>query len=558
MTAHTVRCGAGSQPAASRLVSTLFRAALLLSLPAFAAEWGGELRFCLRSEPKTFDPLLVADQPSETVRYLTAGVLIRVNRATQQPEPELAESWKILDSGRRIVVKLREGVAFSDGTPFTAQDVAFTIQRMMDPAVHSPTGDAFRSGSGQVRTEVLGPSRISVAFPAAVAGMERLFDQMGVLSAKSPKKEAAVLGPFYLDEYKPGSHLLLRRNPHYWKKDSTGRRLPYLDTVRLDIQQNREIELVRFRRGEIDFIDSLEPEIYDRLGADLPGSTVDLGPSQDSEMLWFNQVEASPLPAFKKAWFRSRNFRRAVSSALNRDDMVRLVYRGHARPAAGPLSPSNKLWFNTTLKPHAFDPAAAARRLAEDGFRLDNGALFDRAGNAVEFSIITNSGNKARARLAALIQQDLARVGIRLNIVTLDFPSLIERISRTFQYEACLLGLVNVDLDPNGQMNVWLSSAANHQWNPKQVAPSTPWEAEIDALMRAQAAGLDQKKRKSLFDRVQAIAWEEAPFLYLVEKNGLAAVSSSVREIRPAAMRPQIYWNLDRLYLASPVAQRRP
>jgi peptide/nickel transport system substrate-binding protein len=176
----------------------------------------------------------------------------------------------------------------------------------------------------------------------------------------------------------------------------------------------------------------------------------------------------------------------------------------------------------------------------------------------VEFSIITNSGNKARARLAALIQQDLARVGIRLNIVTLDFPSLIERISRTFQYEACLLGLVNVDLDPNGQMNVWLSSAANHQWNPKQVAPSTPWEAEIDALMRAQAAGLDQKKRKSLFDRVQAIAWEEAPFLYLVEKNGLAAVSSSVREIRPAAMRPQIYWNLDRLYLASPVAQRRP
>jgi peptide/nickel transport system substrate-binding protein len=533
--------------------------AVLLCCPgAFSGEWGGELRFCLRSEPKTFDPLLVADQPSETVRFLTAGVLIRMNRATQQPEPELAASWKILDSGRRIVFHLREGLSFSDGTPFSSADVAYTVRRMMDPALHSPSGDAFRSGSGEVRVQVLSPSRISIEFPAPVAGLERLFDQAGILSERSPRKENAVLGPFFVAEYKPGSFLQLRRNPHYWKRDSSGRRLPYLDAIRLDIQQNREIELLRFRRGDIDLIDSLEPEIYDRLSADLPGSVVDAGPSQDTEMLWFNQVAAAPLPAYKKEWFRSRDFRRAVSSALNRDDMVRLVYRGHARPAAGPVSASNLLWFNSTLKPHAFDPASAASRLAAAGFRLDKGALFDREGHPVEFSVITNAGNKSRVRLAALIQQDLARVGIRFNIVTLDFPSLIERITRSFQYEACLLGLVNVDLDPNGQMNVWLSSGANHGWNPNQASPATPWEAEIDGLMRAQAAAPDQKKRKQFFDRVQAIVWEEAPFVYLVEKNGLAAVSSSLREIRPAAMRPQVYWNLDRLYLANPLARRRP
>src|SRR6202007_3410544 len=98
------------------------------------------------------------------------------------------------------------------------------------------------------------------------------------------------------------------------------------------------------------------------------------------------------------------------------------------------------------------------RRLQADGFRFDGKTLFDRGGQRVEFSIVTNAGNKARERMATMIQQDMTKIGIQVNVVTLDFPSLIERITRTFDYDACLLGLVNTDLDPNSQMNVWLSS----------------------------------------------------------------------------------------------------
>src|SRR5437879_10636755 len=131
--------------------------------------------------------------------------------------------------------------------------------------------------------------------------------------------------------------------------------------------------------------------------------------------------------------------------------------------------------------------------------------------------------------MAAMIQQDLEQIGIRLNIVTLDFPSLIERISRTFDYELCLLGFVNVDLDPNGQMNVWLSSSSNHQWNPEQKSPATPWEAEIDRLMKSQASTTDQSHRKVYFDQVQKIVWEQQPFIYLVNKNALSDVSPSIK-----------------------------
>src|SRR5437667_3679493 len=100
--------------------------------------------------------------------------------------------------------------------------------------------------------------------------------------------------------------------------------------------------------------------------------------------------------------------------------------------------------------------------------------------------------------MVAMIQQDLSQIGVKVNLVTLDFPSLIERITRTYDYEACLLGLVNTDLDPNSQMNVWLSSAENHQWNPKQSKPATAWEAELDRLMRAQASTTSDKNVKPI------------------------------------------------------------
>jgi peptide/nickel transport system substrate-binding protein len=142
-------------------------------------------------------------------------------------------------------------------------------------------------------------------------------------------------------------------------------------------------------------------------------------------------------------------------------------------------------------------------------------------------------------------------------VVTLDFPSLIERITRTFNYEACLLGLVNTEIDPASIMNVWISSAENHQWNPSQKSPATAWEAEIDKLMRAQASTLDIRKRKQYFDRVQEIAWEQEPFIYLVTKNALSGVATSVANAHPVVLRPQVFWNIDELKLASEVAEKR-
>jgi peptide/nickel transport system substrate-binding protein len=534
-----------------RLMHFTLLACVLLSAAMACAQSGSQLRFCLGAEPKTLNPLLVADDASETVRYLTGGVLMRLNRMTQQLEPELATSWKVSQNGKTIRFNLRPNVRFSDGTPFSAEDVAYTMQRLMDPALHSPTGDSFRSGEGKVLTQATGNSQIAITFPAPIVGLEKLFDQVAILSARSPRKEMAVLGPYYVAENKAGSYLLLQRNPNYWKHDASGRPLPAIESIRLDIQQNRDIEMLRLVRGEIDFINSLSAEYYDKLVAQAPRMAFDAGVSLDSEEMWFNQAPGSRLPAYKKAWFTSTNFRRAISESIHRDDLVRVVFHGHAQPAVSWISPANKFWFNARLRPHPFDRKSALQRLSQDGFYLQNGTLRDHGGHAVEFSVITNAGNKIRERMATMIQQDMAGIGIRLNVVTLDFPSLIERITRSFDYEACLLGLVNDDLDPNAQMNVWLSSGENHQWNPAQKTPATAWEAELDQLMRAQASSLDVKKRKQAIDRAQEIVWQQEPFIYLVNRNALSAVSTNLRNAHPVALRPQVYWNIDQLALAS-------
>jgi peptide/nickel transport system substrate-binding protein len=535
---------------------SVFFAALLIAVLFFCAcnrtvQNGGELRIAIKADPKTLNPLMAEEEASDRVRYLTGGVLIRVNRKTQENEPELATKWTIDEDGRRITFNLRPGMKFSDGTDFTADDVIATMRAALDPELHSPKGDPLRAG-GKAVVQAPDKSTVSMQFEHPIAGLERLFDEIAISPARMAGKadSSVVLGPFRVAEQKPGEYVLLKRNPQYWKRDSVGHQLPYLNAVRLYVLSNRDTELIRFRQGDIQLVENMSPDLYEQLHSEEPTAARDLGPSIEAEELWFNEVARSPLPAYKKAWFRSRNFRRAISMAVNRPDLARVAFRGHATPSLGMLSPANKFWFDKNLKPVPYDPTGALDLLKHDGFHKDGDVLTDQAGHPVSFSLITNAGNKSRERMGSLIQQDLQQIGIKVNFVPLDFPSIIERVTKTFNYDSCLLGFTNVDLDPSGQMNVWVSSADLHEWNPAQKSPETSWEADIDRYMRAQASTLDRNQRKISFDKVQEIAAEQQPTIHLVDKNALVAVSPKVKNADPVVLIPQTYWNIEYLSLS--------
>jgi peptide/nickel transport system substrate-binding protein len=520
---------------------------LVLAGRTFAAGAPRELRFSLAGDPKTFDALHVSDQRSEVIRYLTGGVLVRVDRVKDQPQAELAESWQIGDGGRAITFHLRAGLQFSDGTPLTAADVARTFNAALDPKESSPAGDPFRS-TGKIDVQVISPRELTIRYAEPKPDIERLFDQLSIVPPH-PGKLPASAGPFYVAEYTPGEFVRLARNPHYWKHDGAGKQLPYLDSIRIGIEPNRDIELTRFLRGETQaIVNRMDPESFDRLAKEKPAAARNLGASLDSEFLWFNQAPSGGVPEWKRKWFTSAAFRHAISMSIQRDDLVRIVFRGHAHPGIGPFSPSNKFWFNAALKALVFDPKAALAALAKEGFVLHDGVLRDRDGHAVEFSLITNSGNRTREAMATVVQDDLKKIGVAVNIVTLDFAALIERISKTFQYEACLLGLVNVDPDPMEQMNFWLSAGDQHQWWPRQKTPATPWEARIDQLELQQASEPSRAVRRKAVDEVQRIAAEQEPIIYLVNPDYLAGISTTLKGAQPVIAPPQILWNAEWLH----------
>ena len=412
-----------------------------------------------------------------------------------------------------------------------------SIKRVLAPATGAAVADELPNASA-VAIDAPDLLTVRVHLPARIVGIGKVFDEIAIEPSDRRGGERVTSGPFYLAAYKQGEYVRMQRNPYYWRRDANGVQLPYLSSVKLDILANRDQEALRFLRGQYQLIEAVPPEAFDVLAKDAPRAVHDMGPSLNMEQMWFNEAPSAPLPAWEKAWFTSRAFRNAVSMAIHRADLVRIAYNGHATPANGFVSPANTVWYCKSLPGVHEDKNAALSALAAEGFRLNNGVLVDRDGHAVKFSLLTNAGNRAREKMAVLIQQDLAEIGIKLSIVTLDFPALIDRLMHTQTYEAALLGLTNVDPDPSSMMNVWLSSSPNHQWNPSEKAPATTWEAEIDRLMQAQAAASTDLERKRENDRVQQIVAEQQPFIYLVYPNTLYATSPALSGLQLSVLQP--------------------
>jgi peptide/nickel transport system substrate-binding protein len=527
---------------------TLAAAVTVPCLGQAAPRLAGELAWTIGYDPKTFDPAKVDDQESELVRYLTAGVLLRFNRSTQQVEPQLAESWTLSADGKTLVFKLRPGLVFSDGATLTAKDAAWSIRRVLSPSTAAPVAEEFLSAGG-VTIETPDERTVVVHLPKRVIGIGKVFDEITIEPADRPSEGRVTAGPFVVAEYRRSQYVRLRRNPHYAGRGNNGASLPYASGIRLDILDNHELEIRLFQRGEYDLIDSLPPDYFDLLKQKSPKAVRDLGPSLNTEQMWFNQAAGAPLPEWEKSWFQSQSFRVAISRAIRRADLARIAYQGHATPAYSFISPANKAWYDRSLTVPQEDTAAAKAALLKAGFRMNGSVLTDTAGHPVKFSILTNQGNAARLKMATLIQEDLKAIGIQVTVVALDFPALIERLMRTQDYEACLLGLENVDPEPNAMMNVWLSSSPNHQWNPSEKSPATAWEAEIDRAMNLQAGSLKEAERKQAVDRVQQIVADQQPFIYLVYPNALYAISPRLDGVQPAVLEPGLVWNIESLRL---------
>jgi peptide/nickel transport system substrate-binding protein len=559
---------------ASALAQAVKPSEELLILLGTTGVRGGRLAAALRSEPKTLNPVTALDLPSKEVIAVLSADLIHTNVYTHRTEPALAKSWKVSPDGRTYTLELRRGVSFSDGHPFDADDVVFSFTVYLDEKIHSPQRDLLEVNGKPIQVRKLDPYRVAFELSQPYAAAERLFDSVSILPrhllehayekgelahawslATSPNAIAG-LGPFRVKQYSAGQRLVLERNPFYWKSDVEKNRLPYLDDLVFVWVPTEDAEVIRFRAGDLDVIDNINAENYAVLEREQDAKHYqlhDLGPGMEYDFLFFNlnDLAGKQLPEIqrKQQWFRRDEFRQAVSAGIDRDAIVRLVYRGHAAPLSSQVTPGNRLWINATLPPPVQSLEKARALLRSAGFSLrPDGKLMDPSGNPVEFSIVTNPNNLQRAKIATIIQEDLNRLGMQVHVVPVEFQSLMTRVFDSFDYEASLLGLQSGDADPNPEINVWTSGGGTHVWAPAEMRPLTPWQAELDRLMQLQTTILDYKKRKQAYDRVQEIIAQYEPVICLVSPNVLVGAKDSIAGIKPAALRHHLLWNVEQLY----------
>jgi peptide/nickel transport system substrate-binding protein len=556
----------------------------LLALPGEIGQSGGRLVLSLRGEPKTLNPLIAVDARSREVIALMQADLVHINRATKLTEPALAKSWRVSQDGLLYTLVLRKGIKFSDGEPLSADDVVFSFQVYLDESVHAPQRDLLIVGGKPISVHKLDAQTVVFQLAKTYAVGERLFDGLAILprhllekpyqegklaqigSLTTAASQWAGLGPFRMKEYVAGQRLVLQRNPYYWKTDSKGTRLPYLQELVFLFVPNADAQVLKFQSGETDVISPLGAENFSVLARQSRNYTLrDAGPGLEYNFLFFNLNDlgekTSPETRQRQKWFRDVKFRQAVSAALDREAIVRLIYQGRGAPLWGPVTPGNSQWANASI-PHSTRSLDRARSLLQNaGFHWASGTpgdsqLVDPDGKPVEFSILTSSSNADRAKMAALMQDDLKQLGMRIQVVPLEFRSLLDRVTQTKDYDSCVLGLVSFDTDPNSDLNAWLSSGATHLWNPSQTHPATVWEAEIDRLMEQQLATSNVEQRKKLYDRVQEILAEQQPMIFLASPDILAAGKNSVGNFHPAVLEPYVLWNVEQLYLKGGQAVR--
>jgi peptide/nickel transport system substrate-binding protein len=243
---------------------------------------------------------------------------------------------------------------------------------------------------------------------------------------------------------------------------------------------------------------------------------------------------------------------------VDRQAIVRLVYQGRGAALWGLVTPGNFRWGNETLAHPPRSLENARELLKQAGFSWKTGPegesmLQDSGGQPVEFSILTSSSNADRSKMAALVQDDLKQLGMRVQVVPLEFRSLLDRLTQTKEFDACVMGIASFDADPNSDINVWLSSGGTHLWNPSQTHPATPWEAEIDHLIEEQMSARTFEQRKKLYDRAQEILAENQPMIFLASPDILAGAKNIVGNFHTAVLEPYALWNVEQLYLKSAV-----
>ena len=580
----------------SRKLAILLTVLLIFLLSACSPEasnYQSRLVVSTPSDASTFNSPL--NQSAYSVfGYIYEGLIIE-NGVTGELEPALAESWEVSEDEQTIVITLKEGLKWSDGEPLTVDDVVFSYNEIyLNDKIPSSLKDILRIGkSGALPTvKKIDNLRVEFSTPEPFAPFIRYAGGLTILPAHAlkesvrttnsegelnyltkwgtdtPVTEIVGNGMYRIKSYAPNQRIILEKNPFYWREDDQGNNLPYIENIVWQVIENTDNQLLNFRSGKLDTI-KVAAEMFPLLKREENRGKYTIyngGPTSTSSFICFNinqgkNAQGKPLvDPIKSRWFNNKAFRQAMAYGINREAMTNNIYRGLGAPQYSPIPVTSPFYLSPEegLKIYNYDPEKARKLLLGAGFKYNqNGELLDSEGNQVEFTLLSSAGRKVREQMATQINQDLAKLGIKINMQFLSFNTYVRKLSLSKDWEVYLGGFTGGSIEPHGGYNIWSVNGRLHTFNQGSQPGDekiegwkvNDWEQQIDDLYIQASQVFDEDKRKEFYGQAQQIIADELPFIYMVNPLEFDAIRNRIKGINYTELGGG-FWNLYELQIS--------
>ena len=534
--------------------------------------FGGTLTVALDGELSTFNPYYGSDAATREVLHQLYAPLIGLNPVTGKilPQEGLAQSFEA--NGRKVTIRLRSGLSFSDGKAISADDVLYSFKVALDEDVRAPIADMLRVSGRLPDVTKVDASTIELEFSESYPAIGYVLSQMPIISGgpdpqalidKGRYEEAlgidtaptgiASSGPFVVNEIQKGKQIKLKYNPNYWKVDSQSLRLPYLDYIvyRFGLADD---EIVKgLENNQINLTSAIDPKRFVALGEGAASyQTVDLGVGYGTWQLFGQLDHKRSADKAKTGWLLNVKFREFLSRIVDRDTIVKDVFAGKAKPAYGLVTAANTAWYNEGIKKWPFDATAALTGLGSD-FRVaereGKPQLLDIVDRVVKFNLYYPKNDEAEA-IQKIIVDQLAKAGVPVKAVAVEPTKLLTQYIIPGKYELVLWKMDRFGPDPISYMPALMQDGTMHFYmnTPAGTLSSLDFEVTVGRLMRAQQDKVLDADRQKEFSEVQKVWSEGGPVTYIVAEHVLVAHDKRLGNFQPVTTVPYATWNSELLF----------